>query len=81
MLWRFLVPYCLRLVSMLEGWYESLHTFVQILFVCSTSVMSMLLILKQGLWMGIICGLSVQVLALITVNACTNWDQEVIDPY
>lgn len=31
----------------------------------------------QGLWMGIICGLSVQVVALVTVNACTNWDQEV----
>ncbi|XP_030514923.1 protein DETOXIFICATION 16-like isoform X2 [Rhodamnia argentea] len=30
----------------------------------------------MGLWMGIICGLSVQVMALITVNACTNWDQE-----
>ncbi|XP_031265320.1 protein DETOXIFICATION 16-like isoform X2 [Pistacia vera] len=30
----------------------------------------------MGLWMGIICGLSVQVLALVTVNACTNWDQE-----
>lgn len=30
----------------------------------------------MGLWMGIICGLSVQVMALITVNACTNWNQE-----
>ncbi|XP_031281300.1 protein DETOXIFICATION 16-like [Pistacia vera] len=30
----------------------------------------------MGLWMGIICGLSVQVLALVTVNACTNWDKE-----
>ncbi|KAJ0039118.1 hypothetical protein Pint_22183 [Pistacia integerrima] len=30
----------------------------------------------MGLWMGIICGLSVQVLALVIVNACTNWDQE-----
>ncbi|KAI3410697.1 Protein DETOXIFICATION (Multidrug and toxic compound extrusion protein) [Psidium guajava] len=30
----------------------------------------------MGLWMGIICGLSVQVMALLTVNACTNWDQE-----
>ncbi|KAI6686116.1 hypothetical protein NL676_032029 [Syzygium grande] len=30
----------------------------------------------MGLWMGIICGLSVQVIALIAVNACTNWDRE-----
>ncbi|KAG8639182.1 protein DETOXIFICATION 16 isoform X2 [Manihot esculenta] len=30
----------------------------------------------MGLWMGIICGLLVQVVALVTVNACTNWDQE-----
>ncbi|XP_038705640.1 protein DETOXIFICATION 16-like isoform X2 [Tripterygium wilfordii] len=30
----------------------------------------------MGLWMGIICGLTVQVVALVTVNACTNWDQE-----
>jgi len=26
MVWRFLVPYCLRLVSTLEGWYESVYT-------------------------------------------------------
>ncbi|KAI6686130.1 hypothetical protein NL676_032043 [Syzygium grande] len=30
----------------------------------------------MGLWMGIICGLSVQVIALIAVNVCTNWDRE-----
>ncbi|XP_010044148.2 protein DETOXIFICATION 16 [Eucalyptus grandis] len=30
----------------------------------------------MGLWMGIVCGLSVQVMALIAVNAGTNWDQE-----
>ncbi|KAK4763465.1 hypothetical protein SAY87_012903 [Trapa incisa] len=29
-----------------------------------------------GLWMGIICGLSVQAAALVTVNVCTNWDAE-----
>lgn len=29
-----------------------------------------------GLWMGIICGLSVQVVALVTVNLCTDWNQE-----
>ena len=27
--------------------------------------------------MGIICGLSVQVVALVTVNLCTDWNQEV----
>ncbi|KAL3501812.1 hypothetical protein ACH5RR_036261 [Cinchona calisaya] len=30
----------------------------------------------MGLWMGIICGLSVQVVALIIVNLCTDWDSE-----
>ncbi|KAH7571044.1 hypothetical protein JRO89_XS05G0243700 [Xanthoceras sorbifolium] len=30
----------------------------------------------MGLWMGIICGLCVQIIALVTVNAYTNWDQE-----
>ncbi|PON73722.1 Multi antimicrobial extrusion protein [Parasponia andersonii] len=30
----------------------------------------------QGLWTGIICGLSVQVIALITVIACINWEKE-----
>jgi hypothetical protein len=32
---------------------------------------------KQGLWMGIICGLSVQVMALVMVNICTDWNHEV----
>jgi MATE family multidrug resistance protein len=27
--------------------------------------------------MGIICGLSVQVVALVIVNVCTDWNQEV----
>ncbi|KAJ4709814.1 Protein DETOXIFICATION [Melia azedarach] len=30
----------------------------------------------MGLWVGIICGLSIQIIALVTVNACTNWDNE-----
>ncbi|XP_030440152.1 protein DETOXIFICATION 16-like [Syzygium oleosum] len=30
----------------------------------------------MGLWMGIICGLSVQVMALVAMIARTNWDQE-----
>ncbi|KAH9624942.1 hypothetical protein KSS87_004434 [Heliosperma pusillum] len=30
----------------------------------------------MGLWIGIICGLVVQVVALITVNLCTDWKQE-----
>ncbi|XP_059434069.1 protein DETOXIFICATION 16-like isoform X2 [Corylus avellana] len=29
-----------------------------------------------GLWMGIICGLSVQVMALVIVNVCTDWNHE-----
>lgn len=30
----------------------------------------------MGLWMGIICGLCVQIIALIAVNFFTTWDQE-----
>ncbi|XP_028122093.1 protein DETOXIFICATION 16-like isoform X2 [Camellia sinensis] len=30
----------------------------------------------MGLWMGIICGLCVQIIALVTINLCTNWDHE-----
>ncbi|KAB2619798.1 MATE efflux family protein 5-like [Pyrus ussuriensis x Pyrus communis] len=31
----------------------------------------------MGLWMGIICGLLVQVTALVAVNLCTDWHEEV----
>ncbi|KAM7484616.1 hypothetical protein LguiA_000625 [Lonicera macranthoides] len=30
----------------------------------------------SGLWIGIICGLSVQVIALVTINLSTNWNNE-----
>ncbi|KAJ4825173.1 Protein DETOXIFICATION 16 [Turnera subulata] len=32
----------------------------------------------MGLWMGIICGLSMQVVALVSVNAWTNWESEAL---
>ena len=31
--------------------------------------------MAQGLWMGIICGLGIQVTALVTMNLFTNWDE------
>ncbi|KAI4369026.1 hypothetical protein MLD38_017519 [Melastoma candidum] len=30
----------------------------------------------MGLWIGIICGVSVQNIALLTINGCTNWEKE-----
>ncbi|GAB4840356.1 Protein DETOXIFICATION 16 [Ancistrocladus abbreviatus] len=30
----------------------------------------------MGLWMGVICGLAVQNIALVTLNLCTDWDKE-----
>ncbi|XP_019452431.1 PREDICTED: protein DETOXIFICATION 16-like [Lupinus angustifolius] len=30
----------------------------------------------MGLWMGIICGLAVQGIALVIINLCTDWDKE-----
>ncbi|KAG9449027.1 hypothetical protein H6P81_008992 [Aristolochia fimbriata] len=30
----------------------------------------------KGLWMGIVCGLLVQVGLLLTITLCTNWEQE-----
>uniref|UniRef100_A0A453RG28 Protein DETOXIFICATION n=1 Tax=Aegilops tauschii subsp. strangulata TaxID=200361 RepID=A0A453RG28_AEGTS len=29
-----------------------------------------------GLWLGIICGLMVQVLLLMAITICTDWDKE-----
>jgi multidrug resistance protein, MATE family len=31
---------------------------------------------EQGLWFGIICGLFVQLLLLMLITLCTNWDNE-----
>ncbi|PIA33363.1 hypothetical protein AQUCO_04100051v1, partial [Aquilegia coerulea] len=33
----------------------------------------------KGLWMGIICALFVQLLMLVIINLCTNWDKEVFE--
>uniref|UniRef100_A0A0A9HNK9 Protein DETOXIFICATION n=1 Tax=Arundo donax TaxID=35708 RepID=A0A0A9HNK9_ARUDO len=30
----------------------------------------------MGLWFGIICGLMVQLLLLMIITLCTNWDNE-----
>ncbi|KAK9707094.1 hypothetical protein RND81_07G172300 [Saponaria officinalis] len=30
----------------------------------------------MGLWMGVICGLSVQVIVLFIINVCTDWEKE-----
>lgn len=35
---------------------------------------------QQGLWMGIICGLFVQVLLFSAIAYCTNWEKEVSAP-
>lgn len=32
---------------------------------------------QQGLWVGLICGLFVQALLLVTIILCTNWVKEV----
>jgi hypothetical protein len=32
---------------------------------------------EQGLWLGIMCGLVVQMLLLLSITLCTNWNQEV----
>ncbi|KAL3751296.1 hypothetical protein ACJRO7_012161 [Eucalyptus globulus] len=62
---------CVCFPSWRKGMIFSTHLCTQTL-----CLLSMLWILKQGLWLGIICGLSVRVMALVSVNACTNWDQE-----
>jgi hypothetical protein len=31
----------------------------------------------QGLWLGITCGILVQVVLLMAFTLCTNWDKEV----
>lgn len=32
----------------------------------------------QGLWFGIICGLVVQMMLLLAITMCTNWDKEAL---
>jgi MATE family multidrug resistance protein len=32
----------------------------------------------MGLWFGILCGLVVQMLLLLTITLCTNWDKEAL---
>jgi len=32
---------------------------------------------EQGLWLGIMCGLVVQMLLLLSITLCTNWNKEV----
>lgn len=34
-------------------------------------------IMLQGLWLGIICAMAVQILALVVMMLQTNWDEEV----
>ena len=48
--------------------YISLHYFKRIEF-----------FMVQGLWMGIICGLGTQVIALVTMILRTYWDEGVVD--
>jgi MATE family multidrug resistance protein len=34
-------------------------------------------LIEQGLWLGIMCGLVVQMLLLLSITLCTNWNNEV----
>lgn len=59
-----------------------LHNFKP--FVTSSLKLQVILICEkfcsQGLWLGIICALVVQVLSLLTVTLRTNWEQQVQSP-
>ena len=43
--------------------------FLLSLLVCTLS--------ERGLWLGIMCGLLVQMLLLLSITLCTNWNKEV----
>jgi len=43
---------------------------------CAYLIAFVLRVGGMGLWLGIICGLLVQVLLLMVVTLCTNWDNE-----
>jgi MATE family multidrug resistance protein len=32
----------------------------------------------QGLWLGIMCALIVQMLLLLAITVCTNWEKEAL---
>ncbi|PAN24697.1 hypothetical protein PAHAL_4G245800 [Panicum hallii] len=44
---------------------------------CAYLIAFVLRVGGMGLWLGIICGLLVQLLLLMVVTLCTNWDNEV----
>jgi hypothetical protein len=71
MLWEYLLLCSLLSSFILEAQWVSLSlSYCYCYSSCENGV-------KQGLWMGIICGLSVQVMALVMVNICTDWNHEV----
>lgn len=49
--------------------FQLLTVYLETYFTCLNS--------EQGLWFGILCGLVVQMLLLLTITLCTNWDKEV----
>ena len=51
--------------------------FELIYSVCLNADSSQLCDEQQGLWVGLICGLFVQALLLVTIILCTNWEKEV----
>ena len=47
-------------------------------YICLFTILNELkFFMVQGLWMGIICGLGIQVIALVTMILRTNWDEGV----
>ncbi|XP_052199475.1 protein DETOXIFICATION 16-like isoform X2 [Diospyros lotus] len=63
------------------GWqnlcaFINLGAYFVVAIPCAVLFAFVLHIGGMGLWMGIICGLCVQVIALVSVNLCTEWDHE-----
>lgn len=78
MLWEFLRQCCLPFSCILEAWWVSISLYLSVSHTQTTCLLlKVFLCHEQGLWMGIICGLSMQIIALVTVIATTNWDHEV----
>ncbi|KAJ8440931.1 hypothetical protein Cgig2_022787 [Carnegiea gigantea] len=63
------------------GWQKNcafinLGAFYLIALPCAVMFAFLLHLGGMGLWTGIICGLCVQVVAIVTINSCTNWEKE-----
>ncbi|XP_031474389.1 protein DETOXIFICATION 16 isoform X1 [Nymphaea colorata] len=58
------------------GAFVNLGAYYVVGLPCAVCFAFLLHVGGKGLWLGIMCGLLVQALLLLTITVCTNWDEE-----